>query len=45
MTKLIKYYIKESLDFPWGEAFAWLAAIIVLAGMIRLVEFLFHYNG
>ena len=33
-------HVRESLDFPKGKAFAWIAALIVVAGMIRLAEFL-----
>jgi hypothetical protein len=28
------------MDFPMGTALAWITAVIVVAGMIRLIKFL-----
>jgi hypothetical protein len=33
-------HIRESMDFPMGTALAWITAVIVVAGMIRLIKFL-----
>ena len=41
----ITSHIRESLDFPKGKMFAWIAAVAVVSLMLRLISFLYYYSG